>query len=297
MEIIENIRTMQKKADALRREGKIISFVPTMGYLHEGHLSLMREGRKRGDTLVISIFVNPTQFGPKEDLSSYPRDLARDAAMARDVGVDILFTVTDDAMYPEGYQTYVTVEEVTRGLCGARRSTHFRGVTTVVSKLFNIVKPHVAIFGMKDYQQLVTLDRMTCDLNFDIDIVGLPIVREPDGLAMSSRNTYLSADERSAALRINTTLAEVRRLFAQGETSAPRLIGRINDAFAAAPAMAVDYVEICDARTLEPVERVDREALVAVAVGVGSTRLIDNCLLVPGTGEEDGEDAGAALWS
>ncbi len=208
MRVIDTVAEMQQQANQWRREGLVIGFVPTMGYLHQGHLELMRCAKGKSDRVVVSIFVNPTQFAPGEDFERYPRDLERDMGLMRAVGVDAVFAPTVADMYPEGYQTYVEVGEVTRPLCGAKRPGHFRGVTTVVAKLFHIVKPHVAVFGEKDYQQLLTIRRMVRDLAMDVEIVGHPIVREPDGLAMSSRNVYLSEEERREALLLSQALAE-----------------------------------------------------------------------------------------
>ncbi|MCX5843210.1 MAG: pantoate--beta-alanine ligase, partial [Deltaproteobacteria bacterium] len=206
MKILNTAREMQAFSESLRNKGKNIAFVPTMGYFHEGHLSLMQEGARLGDFLAISIYVNPTQFGPGEDLGRYPRDFERDRSLAEGVGVDVIYYPENKEMYPEYYQTYVTVEAVTQNLCGITRPGHFRGVATVCAKLFNIVKPHVAIFGKKDFQQLVTIKRMVQDLNMDLEIIGMPIVREADGLAMSSRNVYLKEKERDSALSLSRSL-------------------------------------------------------------------------------------------
>lgn len=270
---------MQGLADELRTRGRRIAFVPTMGYLHEGHLSLMREGRKRADALVVSIFVNPSQFGPQEDLDAYPRDFERDKRRLQEVPADALFCPTDEAMYPEGYQSYVTVEKVTQNLCGRSRPTHFRGVATVVAKLFHIVKPHVALFGRKDFQQIVVIRRMVEDLNFDIEIVGCEIVREPDGLAMSSRNKYLNAEERREALAIRRALDGASDLYRNGERSARLIVDEARRILSLHPLVRPDYVSLCDTRTLMDVETVEGEAVLAIAAFVGNTRLIDNCVL------------------
>ncbi len=217
MKIISSIREMQAFSESVRNAGQKISFVPTMGYFHEGHLSLMREGRQRGDCLAISIYVNPTQFGPSEDFEKYPRDFERDSSLADGVGVDVIFYPEDKEMYPELYQTYVNVENVTENLCGLSRPGHFRGVTTVCAKLFNIVKPHYAIFGRKDFQQLIAIKRMVLDLNMDLEIIGMPIVREADGLAMSSRNVYLRTEEREAALSLSRSLKMAKEMYDRGE--------------------------------------------------------------------------------
>ena len=272
---------MQREATRLLQTGKSIALVPTMGYLHDGHLALMREGRKHGDALIISIFVNPTQFGPSEDFQTYPRDPDRDASLAESVGVDVVFAPEADAMYDKAYQTYVDLEMLPRYLCGLSRPGHFRGVATVVTKLFNIVRPHVAIFGEKDYQQLVIIRRMVRDLRLDIRIIGVPIVREPDGLAMSSRNTYLSEDERRSALSLLQSLQQAHKNVAQGISDARQLIHEASELIRSYPYTKIDYVSVCDPETLENVSRVEGPTLMALAVWVGKTRLIDNMILKP----------------
>jgi len=267
---------MQLRAESIRQEGRRIAFVPTMGYLHEGHLNLMREAKKLADELVVSIFVNPTQFGPGEDYEKYPRDFERDEALAKQEGVDIIFYPSVDDMYPPGYQTYVTVEEVTRNLCGMSRPVHFRGVATVCTKLFNIVKPHTAVFGKKDYQQLVTIRRMTADLNMDMEIVGVDITRESDGIAMSSRNAYLKQEEREAALSLSRGLKIAKKLYDDGERGASVIIRAVREYIESHEGTDIDYVKICDAETLEDVETLERESVIALAVRVGLPRLIDN---------------------
>jgi pantoate--beta-alanine ligase len=257
----------------------IIAFVPTMGYLHEGHLSLMQEGRKRGDCLVTSIFVNPTQFGPAEDYDRYPRDLKQDLKLIQKVGVDICFTPSVAEMYPDGFQTFVEVERVTQSLCGISRPHHFRGVTSVVAKLFNIVKPHLAFFGQKDYQQLITIKRMVKDLNMDIEVVGMPTIREPDGLAMSSRNAFLNPKKRKEAARLYRSLVKGKELFAQGERSAATILQEVKRIIEEEKSADIDYVKICDAHTLEDIEEIKGEAIIALAVKMGKTRLIDNIIL------------------
>jgi len=281
MRVITPIKEMQEISEKLRREGKIISFVPTMGYLHQGHLSLMEEGKKRGDILVISIFVNPTQFGRGEDYAVYPRDLERDKRLAESVGVDIVFTPSESEMYPKAYQTYVQVEEVTKNLCGISRPTHFRGVATVVAKLFNIVKPHISIFGEKDFQQLVTIRQMVRDLHYDIEIVGMPTCREEDGIAMSSRNTYLNPEEKKAALSLYRSLKRASALFLSGENKAETILREVRNIIEAEKIITVDYIKICDTGHLQDLDIVDREAVVALAVRIGKTRLIDNLVLKP----------------
>jgi pantoate--beta-alanine ligase len=283
MKIIESIREMQQLAAATRRAGKAISFVPTMGYLHEGHASLMREGRKRGGLLVASIFVNPTQFGAGEDFSSYPRDLERDARIATECGVDVIFAPTASGMYPAGYQTFAEVERLTIPLCGAGRPGHFRGVTTVVLKLFNIVQPDVALFGKKDYQQLAVISKMVEDLNLPVEIAGMPIVREADGVAMSSRNVYLSSEERKAARCLSRSLTVSRVLFKSGVTNAAALREKVTALITAEPCARIEYVEARDGDTLEGVSVANERTLIALAVRIGKTRLIDNCIL----GEEE----------
>ena len=279
LQVIESVKAMQSHCERLRLAGKKISFVPTMGYFHEGHLSLMKEARRTADHVVVSIYVNPTQFGPKEDFSKYPRDFDRDAAMAKSVGVDVIFFPPNSEMYPEGYQTYVNVEKVTQNLCGLSRPGHFRGVTPVCCKLFNIVKPHSAIFGRKDYQQLAAIKRMVADLNMDLEIVGMPTFREPDGLAMSSRNVYLSKEERASALSLVGSLKMAQKLYAEGERNAVKIIRQAEKLITSAPFTAIDYIKICDAATLEDVLEIKGEAVMALAVKVGKTRLIDNSVL------------------
>ncbi len=280
MQIIDDIQRMQKICLDLRREGRRIAFVPTMGYLHEGHLSLLREGRAQGDILVLSIFVNPTQFGANEDLDAYPRDFERDASLAREAGVDLLFYPTPATIYPPGYATYVNVEGLTETLCGASRPGHFRGVTTVVAKLFNIVQPHLALFGQKDFQQLAVIRRMTLDLNLPVEIAGMPIVREADGLAMSSRNVYLSADERAQALVLSRALAAARQLARDGVRDVPAILSTLRAMIAAQPAARIDYLQICHQLTLQEQFRVDADSVLLLAVFIGKTRLIDNGYLL-----------------
>lgn len=281
MEIIETPAAMQRWSEAARMRGATIAFVPTMGFLHEGHLTLMREGRKRASLLASSLFVNPTQFGPNEDFSRYPRNFERDCEMMREVPVDVLFAPAPEAMYPAGSQTWVEATEITQGLCGAHRPGHFRGVTTVVAKLFNIVKPHVALFGEKDFQQLRTIQRMVCDLNFDLEIVPVPTVRERDGLAMSSRNAYLSPAERERALALSRALEAACRCLAEGARSAAQLACAARYVLERTPGVEIEYVEAVDSETLKPIERIERPVVVAIAARVGATRLIDNMVLDP----------------
>jgi len=281
MRIIENIQEMQRWGEAKRCSGRRIVLVPTMGFLHEGHLSLVRAGRKRGDDLVVSIFVNPTQFAPGEDYASYPSDLERDCRLLEKEGVDVLFHPPAEEIYPKGYQTHVEVERLRSFLCGAFRPGHFRGVATVVAKLFNIVRPHVAIFGAKDYQQLQIIRRMVVDLNFEVDIVGHPLVREQDGLAMSSRNVYLGQDERRAALSLHRSLVTAQSIVRAGERRRERIIEGVRGELDKEPLVQVEYVQLCDPETLEEVKRVEGESLLALAVRLGKARLIDNTILRP----------------
>jgi pantoate--beta-alanine ligase len=282
MEIVTNPQEMQALAMIWRGEGLKIVLVPTMGFFHEGHLSLMRHGRAIGDRLVVSLFVNPEQFGPTEDLERYPRDLERDAALAQEAGVNVLFTPGSEQMYPEGFQTYVTVEKLSQGLCGACRPGHFRGVATVVLKLFNLVQPHVAVFGEKDYQQFMIIRRMTADLNLPMDIVGCSIVREPDGLAMSSRNTYLSPEERVSALSLSRALKGAQKLAAAGEKSREKILELVRKIITQAPHTRIDYIALVHPETLEEVDTLTDEARLILAVWVGNTRLIDNASIPEG---------------
>jgi len=279
MQTISDIRQMQALACSLKREGRRIAFVPTMGFLHEGHASLLREGRKNCDVLVLSIFVNPIQFGKNEDLDRYPRDMERDCRIASECGVDIVFTPAATDMYPPGFQTGVTVRDVSLPLCGASRPGHFDGVATVVTKLFNIVQPDVALFGRKDYQQLAVIRRMVMDLSMPLEVVGMPIVRENDGLAMSSRNAYLSKEQRLSALCLHRALAAVRGLFAGGERTADQLQKAAFEIVGAEPDVTIEYIEFRDGATLDGQEVVDNATLLAVAVKIGQTRLIDNTVL------------------
>ncbi|WP_432822519.1 pantoate--beta-alanine ligase [Trichloromonas sp.] len=276
MQIITDLNQMQQRCLAAREQGRRIAFVPTMGYLHAGHRSLLEEGRKRGDLLVLSIFVNPTQFGQGEDFESYPRDLSSDAALAEAAGVDLIFAPEAQQMYPRGYATYVDVEGLTDTLCGRSRPGHFRGVTTVVCKLFTIVQPHLALFGCKDFQQLAVIRRMTADLNLPVEIVGMPIVREADGLAMSSRNVYLSPEERTRALALVDALRLAARLAHGGERSAAAIIEAVSARILSEPDALIDYIQICQKDSLEDQSVVGRDSVLLLAVKIGKTRLIDN---------------------
>lgn len=279
MKIINSILHMQSLAIAPERDGRRIAFVPTMGYLHDGHASLLREGRKRGDVLVLSIFVNPIQFGQNEDLDSYPSNIERDCRIADECGVDIVFIPTVAEMYPHGFQTAVTVRDIALPLCGSSRPGHFDGVATVVTKLFNIVRPDVALFGAKDFQQLAVIRRMSADLNLPIEIIGMPIVREADGLAMSSRNAYLSSTERQSALCLFRALKRARELFAAGERSVAILTREARHIIDQEQVAAIDYVEFRDGALLHDLENADVSTVLALAVKIGKTRLIDNTVL------------------
>ncbi|NOQ86732.1 MAG: pantoate--beta-alanine ligase [Deltaproteobacteria bacterium] len=281
MQTINSIKEMQTFSNREMGEGKTIALVPTMGFFHPGHLSLMEEGRRRGDFLVVSIFVNPTQFGAGEDYEDYPRDMERDQKLAEETGVDVIFTPPVDEMYPSDYQTCVNVEEVTRNLCGISRPAHFRGVTTVVCKLFSIVKPSFAIFGEKDFQQLVAIRQMVSDLNIDVKIVGMPIYREEDGLALSSRNKYLTPDERKAALCLFRSLMRAKELFRQGERKTEEILSEVMSIIKAEQLAEIDYVKICDVKTLKDIEQINQETVLALAAKIGKTRLIDNIILNP----------------
>ena len=281
MQTINSIKEMQTFSNREMGEGKTIALVPTMGFFHPGHLSLMEEGRRRGDFLVVSIFVNPTQFGAGEDYEDYPRDMERDQKLAEETGADVIFAPPADEMYPSDYQTCVNVEEVTKNLCGISRPTHFRGVTTVVCKLFSIVKPHFAIFGEKDFQQLVVIRQMVSDLNIDVKIVGMPIYREEDGLALSSRNKYLTPDERKAALCLYRSLMRAKELFRQGERKTEEILSEVMSIIKAEQLAEIDYVKICDVKTLKDIEQINQETVLALAVKIGKTRLIDNIVLNP----------------
>ena len=279
MEVIESVKEMKDKSLGIRRSGKNIAFVPTMGFLHEGHLSLLRTGRSRADVLVLSIFVNPAQFGPKEDYNEYPRDMEGDLSKADTSGADIVFTPSAGDMYPEGFQTNIKIEKIPQHLCGLSRPGHFEGVATIVAKLFNIVRPHIAIFGQKDYQQLTVIHRMVTDLDMGIEIVGVPTVREPDGLAMSSRNKYLNSEERASALCLKKSIDMALDYAKSGERDSAIIISSIRELILSHPFTNIEYVSICDPLTMEDKEKISGETLLALAVKVGKTRLIDNCLI------------------
>lgn len=279
--ILETIPELRKHLANWRKAQKSVGLVPTMGFLHEGHLSLIRRAKTGNDIVVVSVFVNPTQFGPNEDFESYPRNILRDTEMAMGAGADVIFYPTVSEMYPNGSSTFVEVAgNITRVLCGASRPAHFRGVTTVVNMLFNIVKPDRAYFGQKDAQQATVLMKMVKDLHMDIELIICSIVREADGLAMSSRNTYLSAEEREQAVVLSKALEKGKEAFSKGERNVDSLIEIITNKINEMPLAAIDYVSIYDYPSLETIEIIDNNALAAVAVKFGKTRLIDNNLLI-----------------
>lgn len=278
MKVITSISDMQQESRHWRNRGLTIGLVPTMGFLHNGHLSLVEEARRRSDRVVVTIFVNPTQFGPNEDFSEYPRDIDRDQRLCETAGAAAVFLPEADRFYAPDHSTWVNEEALTSGLCGVSRPGHFRGVTTVVAKLFNTTLPDIAVFGQKDAQQALLIRRMTRDLNFPVDIIIAPIVREHDGLAMSSRNIRLTPEERTRALSIFRGLRNAQDLFKKGERDASALIATVNKTLAQS-VNKIDYVELVNVETLEPLKTVRQTALLAVAASVGSVRLIDNCLL------------------
>lgn len=280
MKIIKTIEELRPIIKGWKREGLTVGLVPTMGYLHDGHKSLIVKAVSENDKVVVSDFVNPTQFGANEDLSSYPRDIERDAALCEAAGADIIFHPEPEEMYFPDKCTFVDMDKLTKGLCGKTRPVHFSGVCTVVSKLFNIVTPDRAYFGQKDAQQLAVIKRMVRDLNFDITIVGCPIVREADGLALSSRNTYLNEEERKAALILNKSLTLGKEMIEAGEKNAAKVREAIIKHMETEPLAKVDYVEIVDPENLEPVDTIDAPVLVATAVYIGKTRLIDNVVTI-----------------
>ncbi|MCM1244012.1 MAG: pantoate--beta-alanine ligase [Roseburia sp.] len=276
MKIAEKVEEVREQVKAWRKEGLSVGLVPTMGYLHEGHKSLIDKAVEQNDRVVVSVFVNPIQFGPGEDLASYPRDLARDAKLCEDAGAELVFHPSDEEMYFDDFCTYVDMNDLTEGLCGKTRPTHFRGVCTVVSKLFHIVCPDRAYFGQKDAQQLAVIRRMVRDLNFDLEIVGCPIVREANGLAKSSRNTYLDEKERVAAVVLHKGLSAGEKLLRSGEKEAAKIVQAVREVIESEPLAKIDYVELVDWDTLKHVDTVQEQVLVAVAVYIGKTRLIDN---------------------
>jgi pantoate--beta-alanine ligase len=276
MELITTVPSMKAYVKGIKKRGETICLVPTMGYLHKGHLDLMRKGKALADHLLISIFVNPTQFGVGEDLAKYPRDLENDSKLSAGIGVEAIFFPDEKEMYPQGYATYVNVEGITGKLCGIARPTHFRGVTTVVAKLFNIIDPDIAVFGQKDYQQLTVIKRMVDDLNMGVKIVAHPTVREEDGLAMSSRNKYLNPEQHTNALVLSKSLLKARELVKDGENDASKIIRIALDMISSTPEAVIDYVEIVHPDTLECIDYIETKAVMALAVKIGNTRLIDN---------------------
>ena len=276
MVIVNTVNEVRAQVKKWKEEGLKVGFVPTMGYLHEGHESLIKKASEENDRVVVSIFVNPIQFGPKEDLASYPRDLERDSKVCDRAGANLIFHPENEEMYFDDFSTFVDMNGLTKELCGKSRPIHFRGVCTVVNKLFNIVAPHRAYFGEKDAQQLAVIKRMVRDLNIDIEIVGCPIIREEDGLAKSSRNTYLSDEERKAATILNKSLTNAKELMLSGERNANNVIKLIQDTLDTEPLAKVDYIQVVDSLSIEPVENMERSVLVAIAVYIGKTRLIDN---------------------
>lgn len=278
MKIVGTVKEVREQVKEWKKQGLSVGFVPTMGYLHEGHKSLMDAARKGNDKVVVSIFVNPMQFGPTEDLATYPRDLDHDAALCESTGVDLIFHPEAEEMYEKDFCSFVDMTGLTEGLCGKTRPIHFRGVCTVVNKLFNIVTPDHAYFGQKDGQQLAVIKRMVRDLNMDIEIVGCPIVREEDGLAKSSRNTYLSPEERKAALILSKTVALGKEL-AKTEKDANKVVEAMKKNIETEPLAKIDYVEAVDALSMAPVEKLEGTCMLAMAVYIGKTRLIDNTLI------------------
>ena len=290
MRIVRTVADMKAAARAEKARGRMIGLVPTMGALHEGHLSLVRASRARTDVTVVSIFVNPAQFGPKEDLSRYPRDLEKDAALLEREGADLVFHPEPAGIYPEGYRTYVEVTGLQDRLCGASRPGHFRGVCTVVLKLFEIVRPDVAFFGWKDAQQFLILRRMAEDLDLDVRLEALPLVRDADGVALSSRNAYLSAEERRAARVLSRSLEEARRFVEAGERDAGAILARVRGLIAEEALVRLDYAEAVSTSDLEPVARIENGTLVALAAFVGKTRLIDNVIIPSARKSEHDQD-------
>ncbi len=281
MKIINHIDKMKTYARIMKKENKLVGLVPTMGYLHEGHLSIIKAARNQSDIVIVSIFVNPVQFGPDEDFEKYPRDIKRDEELAKECGVDIIFYPKKEDMYPEGFSTYVDVEKLTKVLCGKSRPGHFRGVTTVVMKLFEIIKPDIAYFGQKDAQQAYVVKKMIEDLNMDIITKIMPIIREEDGLAMSSRNIYLTKSKRKDASLIYKSLKLAEGLIGSGEINPKKIIKKMRDLLSEKPSLKIDYILIVDTKSLKEVTTVEGEVLIAIAVFIGKTRLIDNIILSP----------------
>lgn len=279
MKIITDVSKMKAEIKSLKSKGKIIGLVPTMGYLHEGHLSLVRESLRKTDCTVVSIFVNPAQFGPREDFKEYPRDLNRDYEILEKEGVDYIFYPKDSEMYPMGYKTYIEVHGLQDRLCGLSRHGHFRGVCTVVLKLFNIISPDISFFGQKDAQQAIILKKMVLDINLDVKINVLPIIRDKNGLALSSRNSYLTQEERNAAFSLSRSLKQASQMIESGERKTEKIIQKMKETIESEPFTRIDYVEIVDLEELSPIDRIDKKALIVIAVFVGKIRLIDNIIV------------------
>lgn len=279
MMILKTIDEVRKQVNSWRKEGYSIALVPTMGYLHEGHKSLIEKAHSENKKVVVSVFVNPIQFGPNEDYDKYPRDIEKDSKLCESAGADLIFNPEVSEMYPEEILTTVKLSKLTSGLCGAKRPGHFDGVCTVVSKLFNIVKPDRAYFGEKDAQQLAVIKKMVKDLNFDIEIIGCPIVREESGLAKSSRNAYLSEEEKKSALILSKSLFKAKELIQNGEKSVAKIEDFLIKNLSSEPSARIDYVEIVDFKTIENIEEIKDETLIAIAVYIGKTRLIDNIII------------------
>jgi len=279
MRVFTKIDEIKQYIKQQKIKGKTIGFVPTMGYLHKGHLSLIRQAKQENDFIVVSIFVNPTQFGPGEDFEQYPRDLEKDTLLAEEAGADIIFNPDINELYPGGYQTYVQVEQLTQTLCGASRPVHFKGVTTIVTKLFNIITPDRAYFGQKDAQQSIVIQRMVEDLNMDVKIAVCPIIRENDGLAMSSRNVYLNQEERKQATVLYQSLTAATGVIVNGERNAGKIKAMIETMIADKPLAKIDYISVVDGKTLEDIRDIETQVLIALAVRFGETRLIDNVIV------------------
>jgi pantoate--beta-alanine ligase len=277
MKVVETIPEMKKTRRALQEP---VGFVPTMGYLHEGHVSLVREAKKENKSVIVSIYVNPTQFGPKEDLSKYPRDLRRDLEMLEKVGTDVVFFPSDKEMYPGGYDTWVEVDKLTKRLEGASRPTHFRGVTTIVNKLFNIVEADSAYFGQKDAQQALVIQKMAKDLNMNVQVIVCPTIREPDGLAMSSRNVYLTPEQRKQATVLYRSLQLAKDLYTKSERNAPKIKQQMTGLIQKEPLAVIDYISIANPETLEEFDTIQGKAIVSMVIKFGNTRLLDNLMLV-----------------
>jgi len=280
MKVIKKIDKMRNEVSGIKSRGMSIGFVPTMGYLHEGHLSLVRESLRKADVTVVSIFVNPAQFGPREDFNEYPRDLNRDSEVLEREGVDYLFVPESDEIYPQGHKAYVEVYDLQDKLCGHSRPGHFRGVCTVMLKLFNIINPDISFFGQKDAQQVIILKRMVKELNLEVIIEVLPIIREEDGLALSSRNKYFTQEERKAALVLSKSLKEAQSMMEKGQRDSAAIIKEMKEIIGREPLAKIDYVEIVDVDKLNPVAEIEKEALVAMAIFIGKVRLIDNTILL-----------------